>query len=227
MAKVRTTLFTAFYRPLRGYSRDHQRQIVHDWAAKNGATLIAEYTAGEHGDDLDEWRRTTRANEGAVVADLWAIPDLKSAGVRPTAEYSRLIVSLMSSCAVIVEARTGITSRDGERWHDAVAAGANKVGTGRERPRGHHRKAAKARWAKAAPGIVEHWQSPNMADQRERWQNHWQNRKKYRSAQAAFEALPEKLQQEFATPRTCYRIFGPRDPDRQSGGRLPKRKPRS
>lgn len=227
MAKALPTNYVAFYRQLRSYTTESQRDVVRDWIAANGGRLVAEYTAGEHGDDLMEWQRRTRSTEGAIVADLWAIPEMRPDDTRPTSIYSATLAALAATCAVIVEARTGVTSRDGARWRDAVEMGANKIANGRERPKGHGRKMARARWAKAAPGIVEHWLSPNMADERERWQNHWQNRKKYPSAQAAFDAFPAKLQQEFASTRTAYRIFGPRDPSRESGGRPPlKRKPK-
>lgn len=219
MAKPLPHNYVAFYRPLRSYTTESQRAIVCSWLDQNGGKLVAEYTAGEHGDDLIEWQRRTRSTEGAIVADLWAIPEMRRDGTRPTSIYSATLAALAATCAVIVEARTGITSRDGAKWRAAVEAGANKVASGRERPRGHAKKMARARWAKAAPGIVEEWLSPNMASEREQWQNHWCNRKKYRSAQAAFDAFPAKLQQEFASTRTAYRIFGPRDPDRESGGK--------
>lgn len=226
MAKSLPPTYVAFYRPLRSYTVDAQREIVRAWLDQHGGKLAAEYTAGEHGDDLMEWQRRTRSTEGAIVADLWAIPDIKTRGTRPTSVYGATLAALAATCAVIVEASTGITSRDGQKWRDAVEAGANRVSSGRERPRGHGKRMARARWAKAAPGIVEEWLSPNMAETREQWQNHWCNRKKYRSAQAAFDAFPTKLQQEFASVRTAYRIFGPRDHDRESGGRAPAKKPR-
>lgn len=224
MAKALPTNYVAFYRPLRSYTKESQSHAVRAWIDANGGKLVAEYTAGEHGDDLMEWQRRTRSTEGAIVADLWAIPEMRTPGTRPTSIYSATLAALTATCAVIVEARTGITSRDGAKWRDAVEAGANKIANGRERPKGHGRKMARARWAKATPGIVEHWLSANMDAERERWQNHWQNRKKYASATAAFDALPANLQAEFGSARTAYRIFGPRDPDRQIGGRPPAKK---
>lgn len=226
MAKPLPHNYVAFYRPLRSYTTESQRAIVRAWLDQNGGKLAAEYTAGEHGDDLMEWQRRTRPTEGAIVADLWAIPEMRRDGTRPTSIYSATLSSLVAVCAVVVEARTGITSRDGAKWRAAVEAGANKVASGRERPRGHAKKMARARWAKAEPGIAEHWLSANMDAEREQWQNHWQNRKKYKSATAAFAAFPEKMQAEFGSARTAYRIFGPRDPYRESGGRPAHNKPR-
>lgn len=209
MAKRIPTTCTAFYRPMRGYTVADQRKVVHAWASKHGVKIVAEYEAGEHGDDLNEWRRTTRANEGAVVADLWSIAEPRSEKVRPLASYSATIAALTASCAGVIEARTGITSRDGEKWREAVQNGANKVASGREMPRARAQRMARKRWAKAPAGVVEHWGSPNMKGERDRWAQHWRDTK-FASAEAAFDALPEEMQQEFGSTRTAYRVFGPR-----------------
>lgn len=209
MAKRLPLNCTAFYRALRGYTVADQRKVVHAWAAKHGATIVAEYVAGEHGDDWREWQRRTRETEGAIVADLWAIAEPRSERVRPMASYTIALTALLSGCAGVIEARTGITSRDGERWREAIQAGANKVAAGREMPRARAQRMARKRWAKAPAGVVEHWGSPNMAKERERWAQHWRDTK-FASAEAAFNALPDEMQQEFGSTRTAYRVFGPR-----------------
>lgn len=84
---------------------------------------------------------------------------------------------------------------------------------------------AKKRWENMPPKLVERWSEPNMRRERERWSQHWRD-PKFKTGQAAFDALPAALQDEFRTTRRMYDLFGPRDPTGSKGGRPPKRKQR-
>lgn len=99
-------------------------------------------------------------------------------------------------------------------------------------PRGVHkwlpgdraRAMARSRWAKAEPGVVDLWRSPAMDAERKRWGSHWRD-PVYPNAQAAFDAFPEELQQQFGSVTTARRIFKHRRPgDPSAGGRPPKTK---
>lgn len=217
--------FTAFYRSLRGHSVEHQRELVKAIVARMGGRIIAEYTADEHGGDRDEWIRTTRQHEGAVVAGLYVIPEPATKGRRPSADYAAALMSLVQRCAVVVDAESGLTSRDGAKWVALVERHAHKTAAGRTMHRKRAQKMAKAKWDKAPPTPSERWSAPNMKREHKRWAQHWRD-PIYSTAQAAFDALPEAMQAEIKTTRRMYDIFGPRDPTGARGGRPPAAKKR-
>lgn len=222
--------YTVFYRALRGHSIDHQRKMVEAIVARLGGRIIAEYTAGEMGEDRDEWIRRTRATEGAIVAGLYVIPEpaMKASrgvkGRRPSADYAAALMALVQGCAVIVDAESGLTSKDGAKWRALVELHAGKTAAGRQMTKARARKMAAKRWEGVPPKATDRWSAPNMRRERERWAQHWRD-PKYRTGQDAFDALPVEMRDEIRTPRRMYDIFGPRNPSGSKGGR--PRKPKS
>lgn len=220
--------FTAFYRALRGHSVEHQRKLVEAVVARMGGKIVAEYTAGESGDDRDEWIRRTRATEGAVVAGLYVIPEPASKGPkgkRPSADYAAALMALVQGCAVVVDAESGLTSKDGARWRTLVELHAKKTAAGRKMTVMRAKAMAEKRWENMPPKLVERWSEPNMAREKERWGQHWRD-PKFRSGAAALAKMPKKLRDEFVTTKRMYAVFGPRDPSGSKGGRPAKRKPK-
>lgn len=217
--------FTLFFRALRGHPVERQRELIEREIKRRGASVMAEYIAGESGDDRDEWIRRTRANEGAMVAGLYVIPEMASKGKRPSADLTAALLDIVQRCALVVDAETGVSSKDGKRWRDLVEKSATKTASGRALSRKKAQKMARTKWAKSSPGVVERWAAPNMRKELARWQQHWRD-PMYSSAEAAFAALPEEMQIEFGSMTTLRRVFGRRRPhDPTAGGRPPK-KPR-
>jgi hypothetical protein len=220
---------TAFYRALRGHGIEHQRKLIEAAVARRGWRIVAEYTAGESGDDRDEWIRRTRATEGAVVAGLYVIPEPASTGPkgkRPSADYAASLMALVQGCAIVVDAESGLTSKDGAKWRALVEQHARKTAAGRKMTRKAARAMAKQRWKDKPPPLKAKWSESNMRRERERWSQHWRD-PKFTTGQAAFDALPAALQDEFRTTRRMYDLFGPRDPTGSKGGRPPmKRTPK-
>lgn len=216
--------FTVFYRPLRGHSVDHQRKLVAKMLPRLGGRIVAEYVAGETGDDRDEWIKRTRPNEGAIVAGLFVIPEPMAPGKRPSADYAAAIMSLVQRVALVVDAESGLTSRDGEKWREMVERHALKTAAGRQLSPARAKRMAQRKWDRAEPGVYERWQSPQMAKELERWQQHWRD-PKFHSADAAFAALPKEIQEEIGSITTARRIFGRRRPgDPTAGGRPTREK---
>lgn len=218
--------FTLFFRALRGHPVERQRELIDREIKRRGASVAAEYVAGESGDDRDEWIRRTRANEGAMVAGLYVIPEMAAKGKRPSADLTAALLDIVQRCALVVDAETGISSADGKRWRELVEKSAVKTAAGRALSRKKAQKMARTKWAKSSPGVVERWNAPNMRRELSRWQQHWRD-PIYSSAEAAFEALPDEIRDEFASMTTARRVLGKRRPhDPTAGGRPPKRKQR-
>lgn len=217
--------FTVFFRQLRGHSIDHQRKLVAKVLQSLGGKVVAEYVAGETGSgDRDEWIKRTRPHEGAVVAGLFVIPEPRSECSRPSADYAAALMALVQGCAVVVDAETGITSRDGAKWRELVEKHARKTASGRQMTQGRAKRMAHKRWERAEPGVYERWNSPQMARELERWQQHWRD-PQFHSGEAAFAAFPAEIQKEMGSITTVRRIFGRRRPnDPAAGGRPPKAK---
>lgn len=215
--------FTVFLRALRGHPVEHQRELIEREIKRRGASVMAEYIAGESGDDRDEWIRRTRANEGAMVAGLYVIPEMAAKGKRPSADLTAALLDIVQRCALVVDAETGVSSKDGKRWRDLVEKSAVKTASGRALSRKKAQKMARTKWAKSSPGVVERWAAPNMRKELARWQQHWRD-PIYSSAESAFEAFPDEIKAEFGSMTTARRVFGRRRPhDPTAGGRPPKK----
>lgn len=88
----------------------------------------------------------------------------------------------------------------------------------------HAVKMARKRWdADGHRGVVDKWHSAAMRKELARWQQHWRD-PIYSSADAAFEAFPDEIKDEFGSMTTARRVFGRRRPhDPTAGGRPPKK----
>lgn len=218
--------FTTFRRDLRGHGIAHQQAMIDRWLAKHGAALVATYTAGEwRGGERDEWIRRTRATEGAIVAGLYVIPEPAAPGKRPSADFAAALQELRSSCALIVDAETGITSADGQAWRDLVVSAGHKTSAGRQLSSKEARKRARKRWDHAAPGAVAKWLSPQMCKIREQMAHIWRDAA-YRNDATAFEAMPADVKAELGSPVNARRVFGRRKPGDATAGGRPPRKPK-
>ena len=218
--------FTIFLRGLRGHTVERQRELIEREIKRRGASVMAEYIAGESGDDRDEWIKRTRSNEGAMVAGLYVIPEPAAKGKRPSADLTAALVDIIQRCALVVDAETGVSSRDGKRWRELVEKSAVKTAGGRALSRKRAQKMAEKRWDKADPGVEKRWNAPNMKRELARWQQHWRD-PIYSSAEAAFAALPDDIRKEFGSVTTARRVLKRRRPnDPTAGGRPPMKKPR-
>lgn len=224
MAKKNPTRFTIFMRDMREHSVAKQRGMCQREARRRRAEIVAEYIAHEHdGGERDEWIKRTRADEGAMVAGMYVIPERATKGKRPGADYAAALQRLVRKVALVVDAETGATSDDGGKWDAAIVSGAHKTASGRRltKPRAVAMRAKQV--AEAKPGVVEHWLSPQMKPARDRWAQHWRDIA-YRSAREALDAMPEEIRAELGSLETARRIFGRRRPgDPSAGGRPPKK----
>ncbi len=209
---------TVFYRSIRHLSVDRQREICEPVAKQYG--MAVEYTHGEHGGgERDQWITSTRKGEVAVVAHLQVIAEDRTKVKRPTVDFAVALTRLVQQCQMVVEAGSGITSRDGQKWDDAVREAGNMIASGRTLGPRRARSMAKKRWASAEPGVVKMWKSAAMAKAHKRWSQHWRD-PVFRNDAAAFDAFPDELREAFGSTTTARRIFGPRRPgDPTAGGR--------
>lgn len=195
----------AYLRPLRDYSLAEQRAA----AEKAGAKVF--YVEGETADARAAWLKALRSNEIAMLPRLDVLPVLRTpTGARPSVDFPATLAAVQDRCLYIVDATSGITSKDGKRWHELVAWAAHKITVGRALPSKVGRKMARKRWANADPGTVARWLSPHMAAKRHRWSQHWRD-PAFGSEQKAFDALPADVKQELGSKSTARRIFNPKD----------------
>lgn len=226
--------FTAFYRPMSGHSAQHQRKLVRAYVDQRGGRLISEYTADikSGNGQRDDWITRARADEVAVVAGLFVVPEGAAKGRRPSADYAGALTRLQQRAGLIVDVITGTTSADGDEWANLVQLHATKVSGGRILTRDVARKMhAKSRKSRG-PSILVQWAAPNMSRERERWSKWWRD-PQFPSAQHAYDAmlaamaaLPEDDQlPPVGGLSTAIKIFGRRKPgDKSAGGRPPKTK---
>jgi hypothetical protein len=191
----------AYIRPLRDYAADAQRRAV------ESVGTAAVYVEGEIADARAAWLKALRPNEVAVLPSLEVLAIIRSPhGPRPSADFSAALSAVQGRCAYIVDARTGITSQDGQRWLDLVAWAAHRIAAGRALPTKKARAMARKRWKDAEPGTVARWLSPHMDAARHRWAQHWRD-PKHGSEQKAFDALPDEIKRELGSKSTARRIF--------------------
>jgi len=216
---------STFYRPIRGLTSRQQRELCATAASKLGLTVASEYDAAEIDGARDEWvKQLARRREVGIVAKLEVVAETRKVVKSPTADYAAALMEAVQASAFIVDAFSGITSRDGRKWRNLVEKGASIVSAGRILTPARARKLVAKRWAKALPGTVEVWLQPHMRPQREALASIWRD-SAYANDQEAFEALPVERQQEFGSSSTVRRIFGRRRPrDKSAGGRPRKQK---
>lgn len=214
---------TVFYRPLRHLPVERQREMCEPIFKRLDAHPV-EYIAGEHGDDRDEWIKRTRRNEVAVVAKIEIIAEPRTKGRRPSVDFAVAVQELVQQCQYVIEAASGITSKDGAKWKNLLLHAGNLVVAGRVLTPQRAKKMAGKRWAVAEPGVVKRWQSPSMAREHARWSQHWRD-PKFKNDEDAFQNFPAELREEFGSPTTARRIFKNRRPgDKSVGGRPPSTK---
>ena len=206
-----------FLRPSRSYPEDKQREACADAIAKIGGPSV-EYVAGQH--DRSAWLKALRKDEVAMVAslDLIAEPRAKIKA-RPLVDFSATLASAIARCLYMVEADSGVTSKEPARWLAVVEAAGNRIAAGRPLGRARARKLALKRWEKNAErGTVDRWLRPHMAKERAQWGAIWRD-PKHANVREALDALPDEIN----SVATAYRIFGPRQPGK---GRPRKQKTR-
>jgi hypothetical protein len=216
---------SAFYRPLRGLSVERQRQTCAAAAARLNLTISNEYSATDDDAARDEWIKQLerRPRDAAIVAKLEVIGETRQTTKSPTADFAAAIMAVAMAADFVVEADSGVTSRDGKSWRDLVKHAASVVSAGRAMSKRVAQNRAAKRWAKALPGVVERWQHKSKAAERKRWAQHWRDAA-FANEHMAFEAFPEPLQQELGSSSTARRIFGKRKPGSKSAGGRPPAK---
>lgn len=216
---------TVFYRPVRHLSVDQQREMFAPIFKRLDVEPV-EYLYGEHGDDRDEWIARTRKNEVAVVAKIELIAEPRTRVARPSVDFAVAVQELVQQCHYVIEAASGVTSKDGAKWKKLLHHAGNLVVAGRALTPGRAKKMAAKRWEKAEPGVVKRWTSPGMKREHARWSQHWRD-PAFRNDEDAFQNFPPELRDEFGSPTTARRVFGPRRPgDKAAGGRPPAKKTR-
>ena len=217
---------TTFYRPLKGLSIAQQRRLCEDAAERLGLTIATALDTETIEDAREEWIKHLgrRRKEVGMVAKLEVIAETRDTVKRPTADFADAILAAVQTADFVVEAASGITSRDGRAWRELVKHAGATVASGRLLAKRVAADRATKRWAKALPGTVERWRDKRMAAERERWSQHWRD-PAYSSARAAFNAFPDALQQEFGSVSTARRIFDERKPGDKSAGGRPRKQP--
>lgn len=207
-------------RGLRGHSVEHQRELIRRELARRKATAVAEYVHDEAGGgERDEWIKRTRPTEGAMVAGLFVIPEAARKGLRPSADYATAMQRIVRQAAIVVDAATGVTSDDGDKWDDAVRSAAHSTAAGRNLTKRQAKQMRAKQIATQGPSVTTRWASPAMKSEFKRWQQHWRDQA-FRNDTEAFEAMPDAIRQELKSTVTARRVFGRRRPyDPSAGGR--------
>jgi hypothetical protein len=216
---------TAFYRPLRGLSVAQQRKLCETAAARLGLKIATEYDTTDDPDARDEWiRQLVRRYDVAMVAKLEVIGETRETTKSPTADFGAAAMAAALAAEYMVEAASGITSKDGAAWQNQVKYAGSVVAAGRILTKRRASNMSAKRWKKAPAGTVERWMHKSKDAERKRWAQHWRD-PDHKNDLAAFEALPEELQQEFGSSSTARRIFGKRKPgSKVAGGRPPAKR---
>lgn len=216
--------YTAFYRPIKGHSVEHQRKLVLAYVQQRGGRIVAEYTANLKSlGERDEWIARTRKTEAAIVAGLFVIPEPAAKGSRPTADYARAMMQLFSRAGIVVEAMSGITSADGEAWENLIYDHSIKTARGRVLTTREAKKMSAESQRRRGPDIAPAWNAPNMRAEKIRWQQHWRD-PAFSSARKAFDAMPADIRESLGSYRTAINVLGKRRPgDKSAGGRPPKK----
>jgi len=224
------SILRVFYRGLRGYSLDKQKEAVKKCIQARGLGEfdVKIYTQVKEDDGEREcWVKDLGEEEIAMVARLTVIPHKKAKGKRrPLVDFTVTLAQLTAKnhCAFLIEAESNITSVDGKPWEQLVEWSAERVASGRELSPREGARIARVRWDRAEPGIVDKWASPLMAKELKLWTIHWRSRE-FKNAREAFAGMPDDVRGPIGSLRTAQKIFGKRCPnDPKAGGRPPKAK---
>lgn len=213
--KHQTVEIRGYISPTPGLPIERQRQM----AADAGCKHVYEHRAfgiGEHS-QLDRWMQSLRAGDTAwlpsvlcLVMPVRSRPD----GYKPLAAMCAALNRILATGAIIVDARTGITSETPERWANHVSSCAQRVSSG-TRTTASRVKALRKGQATPMPGIVARWHAPAMAKRLAKQKAIW-------TGAGSIPAVREHLDPELAgaSSRTLYAILGVRRPnDPGAGGR--------
>lgn len=203
----------AYVRPARGLDAERMAEACQAVALRLGVPCTV-YVEGEQSREM--WLRALRKDEAAIVARLFLLAGPRKPGRRPSVDFTTTLADVLQRAAYIVDAQTGITSKDGKRWRELVEAAISRVVQGRALRPAKAREMQRKSRERAPIGVVRHWTSPAMREERERWAAHWRD-PVYTSAVAAFEAMPAEMQAEFGSVITARRVFGPRHPGKALG----------
>lgn len=208
----------AYLRGIPSLSLDRQKEL----AAKANCDHTYEWLEGGRKINArDRWLNSLRPGDEAWLADIRVLVLPKPPRtIGPQRDLGSIIAAVLATGAIIVDDRTGITSRDRKDWANHVEWALGIVAQGERNRRAVWRNAAKAR---AGKGLAPKWKSDAMVKDRESAARIWRDAK-YRSADAARADLPEELRG--ASMRTLYNIFGQRRPGDKSAGGRGKRKTR-
>lgn len=189
-------------------------------AAARAGVSVTIYIEGEV--TREAWVRALRSDEVAIICRLDLLAERHVKGRRPNADFSATLARVLQRAAYVIDAKSGISSRDA-RWPEIVRWASDRVASGRSLSRKRAQAMARRSRETAEPGVVELWRSPPMRDEHARWSQHWRD-PTYSSSEAAFAALPERLQDKYGSVSTMRRIFGERHPDKKFGRPKAKKK---
>ena len=221
--------YVAFYRGLRGHTVETQRKLVEAYVRQRGGKIMASYEAGEFGGgERDDWIKSTRINEAAIVAGLFVIPEMAAKWLSPSADFAKALAQLndrKTGAGIVVCAQTGITSEDGVEWANLIETQVMRAAKGRQKTRKEFQKMARLSHENRPQAIKAFWHSPAMAEQFRIYQN-WYRSTSYKTAEDAIAAMPKDVRESLGSLVTAIKVFGPRFPDGSKGGRRAKKRPK-
>lgn len=196
----------AFLGDISRINRDKQMQICTETI--NGLEGVAELTAFYEASEFDLFVKQLRRDEIAVVARLIGVAERKPKERPGIAFYDRLIRLLQSRAAYILDAHTGITSLDGERWRQLYLRTGRTITRGRELSSEKAADMATTRHENKEPGLQEYWESMKGTEEYNRLASHWRD-PIYKSSKEARSASPNE-ELRTASDSMWRRIFGGR-----------------
>lgn len=218
--------FVPFYRAAGQLSLADQRELVRAVIKREGGKPVhVEYDASTLVGARDEWVKNMRKTEVAIVWALWQVAEPGKSSVRPVTDQTQAVEALQAASFAVIEATTGITSLDGEKWRARKAECIDYIAAGKRRHAPRTQVEVKKARKRAAPGTVARWLDPANKVIFDRWDTHWKSMK-YKTTVDAWNALPQKIRNELGTMRTAAEIFKSRHAgDPRKGGRPRKTKP--
>lgn len=196
----------AYLAPIYGLSLEQQEAMAK--AARCG--VIYRRDEAPKQDVRSRWIMRCADGDIAWVPDLRVLiaakPDRGT--TKPTTDFAATLQRLAARGCVIVDGRTGTTSKDGNAWIELVKWTMDRVSATHRKRSAVAKSLAKARRSKPH-GVVTAWRSDAMKEQRERWAPVWFD-VRHPSRAAARDALPEPLCRMSVV--SVWRIFKDLDP---------------